>query len=153
MMHYYMCHQWYFGWRVLKIYIIVLMLHLTHQQEFDAQFTTAVCKINLLTLCLFLLEGKNAGEDGQLDTSYQINLKIFRYFLDTFGFPPQPLSLMVLNSSFATCLEPSINIQWIHFRTNPLWTHSWCPNNFAPCSYSPTWKGLLPPKNQLKMTG
>lgn len=92
MMHYYMCHQWYFGWRAFENIYYSVVTSYTDQQEFDAQFTTAVCKINLLTLGLFLLEGKNAREDGQLDTSYQINLKIFRYFLDIFGFPPQPLS-------------------------------------------------------------
>ena len=87
-----MCHQWYFGWRAFENIYYSVVTSYTDQQEFDAQFTTAVCKINLLTLGLFLLEGKNAREDGQLDTSYQINLKIFRYFLDIFGFPPQPLS-------------------------------------------------------------
>ena len=43
---------------LLKIFIIVL-LHFTHQQEFDAQlFTTAVCKINHVNTRSFLIGRK-----------------------------------------------------------------------------------------------
>ena len=45
-----MCHGTLVG-GLLKIFIIVL-LHLTHQREFDAQFTTAVCKINYVNTFL-----------------------------------------------------------------------------------------------------
>lgn len=52
----YMCHGTLVG-GLLKIFIIVL-LHLTHQQEFDAQFTSAVCKINHVNTWSFLIGRK-----------------------------------------------------------------------------------------------
>ena len=51
-----MCHGTLVG-GLLKIFIIVL-LHLTHQREFDAQFTTAVCKINYVNTRSFLIGRK-----------------------------------------------------------------------------------------------
>ena len=51
-----MCHGTLVG-GLLKIFIIVL-LHLNHQQEFDAQFTTAVCKINHFNTRSFLIGRK-----------------------------------------------------------------------------------------------
>ena len=56
MIWYYMCHGTLVG-GLLKIFIIVL-LHLTHQREFDAQFTTAVCKINYVNTQSFLIGRK-----------------------------------------------------------------------------------------------
>lgn len=120
---------------LFKIYIIVF-LHLTHQPELMCNLQLQYVKTTLLTLGLFLLEGKNAGEDGRRDTSYQINLKIFRYFLHGHLWVSSITSFSN-RSQFLICNM----LRTIKWPTPSIWTHSWCPN-FAPCSYSPTWKGL-----------